>query len=149
MMMYLNFEIRQLYSPTFELNHQSSISLIYSSLFRLQFKMKKTIVKLAVFLCLLIGNVQVNGHQWCITQKVQTTVMTKGCGLQQIITTGCRGYCASESQPRLRGAKFVETCNCCRPLKSKVKRVLVCDSPREERLVPVARKCACRPCTII
>ncbi len=111
--------------------------------------MKNTIVKFAVLLCLLIDNIQVKGHQRCFVQRAQKVVKTKGCGIQKIVTTGCKGHCTSESTPRLSPVTFAVTCSCCRPIKQRVKRVVVCNSPREEIRVPVAKKCACRPCTMV
>ena len=111
--------------------------------------MRNIIVQLIILACLLIDNIQVSGHQLCRAQKIKTTVITKGCGPQTIVSVGCRGYCPSHAEPRLGQATFDETCTCCKAIKKRTKRVVLCNSPRDERVVAVAKKCICRPCMTI
>lgn len=110
--------------------------------------MRNTIVQLVILAYLLIDNVQVSGRQVCQAQKVQTSVVTKGCGAQTVTSYGCRGYCPSNATPRLGRTTFDETCTCCKPIQQRTKYVVVCNSPKEVLAVAVAKKCTCRPCTI-
>lgn len=106
--------------------------------------MRKTTVQLIILACLLI--VRANGHEVCRPRKIQTTVLTQGCGAKTVSSFGCNGYCMSTAEPRLGRRGFAETCTCCKPIKTKIKRVVLCNSPRDVRVVAVAKKCTCRTC---
>ena len=100
--------------------------------------------QLVVF-SLFICNRLANGHQSCTTRPLVGEIRTRNCGLQRVQSRGCSGYCPSYSSPRIKGSDFKTTCTCCQVKKKEMKVVFLCGG-KESYTIPVAKKCACRPC---
>ena len=88
--------------------------------------------------------VKVITHELCRSRKIQAEVLTQGCGTKTISSFGCKGYCISTAKPRFGINGFAETCTCCKPIKTRVKRIVLCNSL--PTVVAVATKCTCRTC---
>ena len=106
--------------------------------------MIKIFSKLIILSNLLL--VSVISHELCRSRKIQAEVLTQGCGTKTISSFGCNGYCISNAKPRLGIKGFTETCTCCKPIKTRIKRVVLCNSPPSVQAVAVATKCICRTC---
>ena len=101
------------------------------------------IMKLSSFLVNLLF-VRVITHELCRPRKIHAEVLTQGCGKKTVSSFDCKGYCISTAKPRFGVKGFAETCTCCKPIRTRVKRVVLCNS--FPATMSVATMCTCRTC---